>query len=79
MLARAPTVKQLMQCLFCASLCHFLFGHRVTEMESLAPNLMFALLLADLGDYLALFTFVTSFSMWPLYRKDENKLNYLLI
>jgi alpha-1,3-glucosyltransferase len=72
LLYKAPTRKQFLYCLFCTSMCFFLFGFQVHEKQILAANLAFALLLTDLTDYLALFTFVSSFSMWRLYQKDNN-------
>jgi hypothetical protein len=55
----------------------FLFGFMVHEKQILSPCLIFALLLAEVTEWLTLFTFMASFSMWLLYTNDFNRLNYI--
>lgn len=73
----APTRKQLLYCLFCVSIVFFMFGFQVHEKQILSPNLIFVLLLGDLTEWMTLFTFMSSWSMWMLYTNDFNHFNYI--
>lgn len=77
LLWKAPTKKQFLYALFCVSMSFFLFGFQVHEKQILSPCLIFALLLAEVTEWLTLFTFMASFSMWMLYTNDFNHLNYI--
>jgi alpha-1,3-glucosyltransferase len=76
-LFKAPTRNQFLYCLFCVSLCFFMFGFQVHEKQILSPGLMIALLFAEMPRWQVLFCFVCNFSMWDLYWKDHNVANYL--
>lgn len=80
MLARNPTGKNFVLCLFITSLCFFLYSFHVHEKQILLPLLMFGLQgLTEFRYYLSIFGLVANFSMFHLYCKDNNHLNYIAL
>jgi len=57
----------------------FLFGFQVHEKQILSPLLIFGLLFGEVTEFLTLFTFMASFSMWMLYTNDYNHFNYIAL
>ena len=76
---KAPTTRQFLLSLFCVSMIFFMFGFQVHEKQILSPALIFALLFVEMTPFLAIFAYVTSFSMLMLYTNDLNYINYFAL
>ena len=80
LLLRSPSAKNLVVCLFTTSLCFFLYSFHVHEKQILLPLLVFGLqALTEYRHYCSMFVMVANFSMFQLYCKDNNQLNYIAL
>ena len=80
MLVRNPSPKNFLLCLFTTSLCFFLYSFHVHEKQILLPLLIFGLQgLTEFRHYVSMFGLVANFSMYHLYCKDNNQVNYIAL
>jgi alpha-1,3-glucosyltransferase len=79
-LARNPSAKNFLLSLFLTSMSFFLYSFHVHEKQMLLPLLIFGLQgLTEFKPFVSIFGLVVNFSMFHLYVKDKNHINYLAL
>ena len=80
LLLRTPSPKNFLLCLFVTSLSFFLYSFHVHEKQMLLPLLIFGLqALTEFKHFVSIFGLVVNFSMFHLYVKDKNHVNYIAL
>ena len=79
-LVKNPSAKNFLLSLFVTSLSFFLYSFHVHEKQMLLPMLIFGLqALTEFKPFASIFGLAVNFSMFHLFVKDNNHVNYVAL